>query len=185
MQDLRCTVRLYADDILIYTTIGTPEDCLLLQSDLALLQTWAEKWQMEFNPSKCLHLTISNKHHHFNHSYYISNHLIQKVFHAKYLGVIFDEHITWKNHISAKANDALAFIKRNINFCPNHIATKHLSGLSYRLNMHLHMGPPSTSRYLCIRKGIYTMYCKTTLGEVVLPLYLIGLLSNPVMFTPN
>jgi len=85
---------------------------------------WAENWQMEFNPSKCLHLTISNKHHHFNHSYYISNHFMQKVSHAKYVGVIFDEHITWKNHIRdicAKANAALAFIKRNINSCPNYI----------------------------------------------------------------
>jgi len=97
---------------------------LLLQSDLAVLQAWAEKWQTEFNTSKCLHLTISNKHHLLNHSYYIFNPLIQKVSHAKYLGIIFDEHITWKNHtydICAKANAAQAFIKRNINYCPTHI----------------------------------------------------------------
>ena len=124
MQDLHCTVKLYADDILIYATIGSPEDCLHLQSDLALLQAWAEKWQMEFNPSKCLHLTISNKRQPLSHCYYISNHLINKVSHAKYLGVTFDEHITWKNHIHdicAKANAAQAFIKRNVNYCPTQI----------------------------------------------------------------
>jgi len=60
----------------------------------------------------------------FNHRYYISNNLIQKVSHAKYLGVIFDEHIAWKHHIHdicAKANAAQAFIKKNINYCPTHI----------------------------------------------------------------
>ena len=92
IQGLHCTIRLYADVILIYFTIRTPEDCVL-QHDLISLHTWAEKWQMEFNPSKCMHLTSFNKHH---HSYYISNYLIQKVSNAKYLGVIFDEHLTWK-----------------------------------------------------------------------------------------
>ena len=48
---------------------------------------------MEFNPFKCLHLTISNKHQRLNHSYYIFNHLKQKVSDA---GIIFDEHITQK-----------------------------------------------------------------------------------------
>ena len=42
-----------------------------------------------------------------------------------YLGVIFDEHITWKTtfitSVQAKANAAQAFIKRNINYCPAHI----------------------------------------------------------------
>ena len=114
---LHCTIRLYADDILIYFIIRTPEDCVLLQLDLIFLQTWAEKWQIEFNPSKCMHLTISNKHHTIKHSCYISNHLIQKVSNAKYLGVIFDEHFTWKNHvhdICTKANAAQDFIRRNI-----------------------------------------------------------------------
>jgi len=78
VKDLHCTVKLYADDILIilYATIGSPEDCLRLQSDLALLQAWAEKWQVEFNPSKCLHLTISNKRQPLGHCCYISNHSI-------------------------------------------------------------------------------------------------------------
>ena len=67
VKDPHCTVKLYADDILIYAIIGSPEDCLHLQSDLALLQAWAEKWQMKFNPSKCLHLTVSNKHQPLSH----------------------------------------------------------------------------------------------------------------------
>ena len=76
---------------------------------------------MEFNPAKCVHLTISNKHHIIEHNYYLFDHLIQKVSKAKYLGITFDEHLTWKNHIHNichKANSALAFLRRNINHCP-------------------------------------------------------------------
>ena len=43
VQDLHCTVRLYADDILIYHTIHTLEDCILLQQYLSSLQVWATK----------------------------------------------------------------------------------------------------------------------------------------------
>ena len=120
-QDLQCTVRLYADDILIYNIIHLPNDSEHLQQDLCTLQAWARRWQMEFNPTKCVHLTISNKHHIIEHNYYLFDHLIQKVSKAKYLGITFDEHLTWKNHIHNirhKANSALAFLRRNINHCP-------------------------------------------------------------------
>ena len=33
----------------------------ILQTDLNQLQTWSDKWQMEFNVSKCVHLQITNK----------------------------------------------------------------------------------------------------------------------------
>ena len=125
IQDLHYTIRLYAEHILIYFTICTPEDCVLLQHDLISLQTW----QMELNPSKCIHLTISNKHHTIKCSYYISSHLIQKVSNTKYLGVIFNEHLTWKNHIHdiyTKANAAQAFIRRNINYCCKAVTTSSI-----------------------------------------------------------
>ena len=120
-QDLQCTVRLYADDILIYNIIHSPNDSEHLQQDLCTLQAWARRWQMEFTPAKCVHLTISNKHHIIEHNYYLFDHLIQKVSKAKYLGITFDEHLTWKNHIHnicQNANSALVFLRKNINHCP-------------------------------------------------------------------
>ena len=75
-QDLQCTVRLYADDILIYI-IHFPNDSEHLQQDLCtFLQAWARRWQMEFNPAKSVHLTISNKHYIIEHNYYLFDHLI-------------------------------------------------------------------------------------------------------------
>ena len=46
------TVRLYADDIILYTTVDSIDDCHQLQKDLALLERWAKNWQMTFNAQK-------------------------------------------------------------------------------------------------------------------------------------
>ena len=76
---------------------------------------------MKFNPSKCSHLIISNKHHILHYNYHLCDQPIQRVSQAKYLGVTFDEHLNWKHHIASicnKANAAKSFLKRNVNYCP-------------------------------------------------------------------
>jgi len=52
-------VRLFAHDCLIYREIHNPEDQLALQKDLDILEQWANKWGMQFNPGKCNILSIS------------------------------------------------------------------------------------------------------------------------------
>ena len=55
INDLTCeissTIRLYADDVIIYRQIDTEEDVLKLQEDLAELSRWAQDWLMHFNVS--------------------------------------------------------------------------------------------------------------------------------------
>ena len=52
-------VRLFADDTVVYAAISRMDDSLALQRDLDTLQTWENKWDMEFNPSKCQVLQIT------------------------------------------------------------------------------------------------------------------------------
>ena len=52
-------IRLYADDVLLYLTVTSLEDCKQLQLDLHSLESWANIWQMQFNPDKCQHLRIT------------------------------------------------------------------------------------------------------------------------------
>jgi hypothetical protein len=47
------SVRLFADDCLLYRTIEKEEDHLTLQADLKHLEEWAIKWGMRFNTKKC------------------------------------------------------------------------------------------------------------------------------------
>lgn len=53
---VKSSVRLFADDCLLYRTIKTEKDHKLLQEDLANLEDWANKWGMRFNAKKMLYL---------------------------------------------------------------------------------------------------------------------------------
>jgi len=56
---VRSKVKLYADDVLLYSYIKSEVDCHALQEELDALAQWAHIWQMEFNPSKCEFLRIT------------------------------------------------------------------------------------------------------------------------------
>ena len=55
------TVKLFADDTLLYGVVVEDSDCDNLQDDLNKLEIWQHEWQMQFNPSKCNIICISNK----------------------------------------------------------------------------------------------------------------------------
>ena len=42
------TVRLFADDTILYLTIHNSSDCIKLQEDLSTLEIWESDWQMSF-----------------------------------------------------------------------------------------------------------------------------------------
>ena len=46
---IRSTVKLFADDSLVYRNISNKRDCEELQQNLYRLQEWDKKWQMAFN----------------------------------------------------------------------------------------------------------------------------------------
>jgi len=77
---------------------------IMIREDLNSLVEWSIVWLMSFDPTKCVHLKISNKQ---CIKYYINQHQIEQSTHATYLGVTIDEHLKWTNHVDkivAKAN---------------------------------------------------------------------------------
>ena len=54
-------IRLYADDVLLYSTINSFEECYTLQEDLNTLNKWSQTWKITFNTSKCEFLRITKK----------------------------------------------------------------------------------------------------------------------------
>ena len=60
-EKLSSSVRLFADDAIIYLTIENHRHAQQLQDDLDKLGEWASKWMMELNTKKCQVITISRK----------------------------------------------------------------------------------------------------------------------------
>ena len=130
--NISSTIRLYADDTIIYRIIHSADDIQKLQEDLNILHQWSKDWFMLFNISKCEHLTISNKRLPLNSEYKIGNTAINKVASAKYLGVTITQNLSWKEHITKitnKANSTRGFLQRNLRQCS--ISVKSLAYVTY------------------------------------------------------
>ena len=119
------TLRLFADDCLLYKTIESPQDAIDLQQDLLAMQTWENTWLMRFNISKCfvMRVTQSTKYK-ISYDYQLHNTILNSVNHCKYLGVVLQSNLHWSKHvqeISAKANSTLGMIRRNIKKAPKRV----------------------------------------------------------------
>ena len=118
--NIKSSIRLFADDSIIYRKISSKTDHEILQTDLSQLQTWSDKWQMEFNVSKCVHLPITNKTKPSPHKYSLSGQPLSTVSSHSYLGVKLDSKLTWTNHvtdITSKSSKVLGMIKRTLGPC--------------------------------------------------------------------
>ena len=127
-EGLNSQARLFADDCLIYRAIKSIEDCISLQEDLNKLKSWADKWKMEFNVSKCfiLHISLARKHK-FVNIYTIDDETLTTTSSTKYLGVTISSDLKWNIHIdtiTSKANRVLNFIRRNLKRCPQQLKDK-------------------------------------------------------------
>ena len=122
------TVKMFADDTIIYHSITNQQDTNALQEDLDALQRWESDWLMHFHPHKCQTMHITNKRNIIQSTYTIHNHNLQSTNTAKYLGIHIDSTLKWNTHINKtaqRANTTSAFLHRNIRTCPRKI--KHLA----------------------------------------------------------
>ena len=62
--NIRSSVRLFADDCVLYRNIHLLQDCLTLQEDLTSLGQWEADWQMKFNEAKCHSMRVTRHQHH-------------------------------------------------------------------------------------------------------------------------
>ena len=59
--DIQLSLRLFADDTILYREIWSKDDHNIIQNDMQTLFKWSQTWKLDFNVSKCKVLTISNK----------------------------------------------------------------------------------------------------------------------------
>ena len=114
---VKSTVRLFADDCLLYQQIKSREDHISLLQDLQILETWAKTWGMRFNAKNCYIMSIYFKSTYF---YLLDGHILQQVQKNPYLSVTISDDLKWSSHIckiTKKANSTLGFLKRNLKNC--------------------------------------------------------------------
>ena len=101
LQDnIKLSVRLFADDCILYRNIHSLQDCLILQEDLDSLALWEAHWQMQFNVAKChsMRVTRHYSHKHILHDYTLHHQTLENVQSAKYLGITITENMDWGQH---------------------------------------------------------------------------------------
>ena len=111
------SVRLFADDTIMYMTIQSAEDAKLLQQDLDTLSSWSNRWLMDLNAKKCHSISVTRKRNRLHHQYTLNGTVLDSVTSAKYLGITITTDLKWNQHISnicQKANNTLAFLRRNL-----------------------------------------------------------------------
>ena len=114
--NIKSSIRLFADDSIIYRKISSKPDHEILQTDRSQLQTLSDKWQMEFNVYKCVHLPITNKTKPSPHKYSLSGQPLSTVSSHSYLGVKLDSKLTWTNHVT-DITRFLGMLKRTLGPC--------------------------------------------------------------------
>ena len=120
-QSVRSSVRLFADDCLIYKTVSSLNDTITFQRDFDSLHEWGSRWGMSFNVTKCNIMRLAWFRQPITKFYTLEGEIIQEVNQAKFLGVMITSKLGWSTHIdiiSNKANSTLGFLRRNLKYCP-------------------------------------------------------------------
>ena len=123
--NFRSSVRLFADDCVLYRNIKSPIDCQILQDDLNSLSQWETDWQMKFNVAKCHSMRVTrhlpDKQILFD--YTLHQQKLEQVQSAKYLGLTITNNLDWGQHvseISCKATGTVGFLQRGLALAPKH-----------------------------------------------------------------
>lgn len=107
---------LFADDLKLYLSINSIDDCNKLQNDLMKFKNWCQKNLLHINISKCSQITFTKRKHSLTFNYFIGNDSLNIKKHIKDLGIILSSDLTFNKHISLMCNKSTCifdFLKRN------------------------------------------------------------------------
>lgn len=110
-----CPIELFADDAKFYLRIHSWSDCVILQENLDSLASWCQLNKLQLNERKCTVMSYRKSQALFQFPYSINNVTLMYVSSCRDLGVIFDNRLTFKNHlanITASAFKTLGFVVR-------------------------------------------------------------------------
>ena len=118
---------LYADDILLFKPIDSPDDISQLQADVDKILSWMASQGLTPNHTKTQVLPITRSRNALLIDISINGHRIVPVSSVKYLGVSISSDLSWSGHIGKlckKAKQHLGLIHRRFHQAPSHVRAK-------------------------------------------------------------
>jgi ribonucleases P/MRP protein subunit RPP40 len=116
-ENMESTVRLFADDCVIYRKIMSQGDMKKLQDDLDRLGVWATENGMKINPGKSKAIRFTKTRANDTLSYSLMGKEIPQTSSCKYLGIILRSDLSWVDQVNytvKKAWKALHFTMRTL-----------------------------------------------------------------------
>ena len=95
--NIRSSVRLLAEDCVLYRNIQSIQNWLILQEDLTSLGQWEADWQMKFSVAKCHSMRLARHQHHKQNllDNSLHNKTLENIQSAKYLGITVSDNMDW------------------------------------------------------------------------------------------
>ena len=105
-KDLKCAVKMFADDTSIFTVVRDPTVAAIdLNHDLEHIKLWANQWRMSFSPDlskRAVEITFSTRRDKPNHPILVSNNSqVRRIDEHKHFGLILDSKLSFSSHIHA------------------------------------------------------------------------------------
>ena len=108
----QASVQAFADDIVIWWTIGKGECGSVLGNTLLdIVIAWARRWKVIFNPAKCKVLVISRLRREPLPDLRFDGVALECVPSLRYLGVWLDSTLCWRDHIARVSHKALGRLR--------------------------------------------------------------------------
>ena len=105
---------LYADDLMLYKSISSPNDFHAVQQDIDAIQRWSADNYLTLNPSKCKSMIISRKRGLQPPSpLYLNGMPLDIVDSFRYLGVALSSDLSWSLHVTNVCSKARFYSANN------------------------------------------------------------------------
>ena len=104
---------LYADDLKVFNEICSDEDVDKLQYDIDKLYDWTQYYLLKFHPDKCVVMRLipsKGRMLHVSMCYGMDDVKLKVVDKEKDLGIIFDNTLSFEEHITSKVNKANSLV---------------------------------------------------------------------------
>ena len=86
--DIGSEIRLFADDVIMYSPIKSATDIIKFRNDIKRLENWAERWMMRLNVDKYCVMFVGSDRMEFSGQvdYFLNKRVIKEVTELRYLG---------------------------------------------------------------------------------------------------